>query len=549
MIPTVKTHAHLLVICVVFFLSGTAEPACSETIYLDNGVLVVGIDVSRGGAISYLSEYDSYESVVNVHDLGRYIQQSYYSGPTPFIPPGATQHPSYAGWSWNPVQAGDAFGNRSLVVDESNDGVTLYVKCIPKQWALNNVDTECTLEAWITLDDNRVHVRNRLVNAREDATRYGGFHQELPAVYTVGTLHRLYTYTGTAPFTGDGLTLIANSGPPWEYWNSTENWSALVDDADWGLGIHHPGAYLTVGGFHGAPGWGGPTGDNTGYIAPLHTDVLDHDIVYDHQYTLILGDLHDDIRSYVYTQAPNPGPNHVFSLDRQHFLSYNLIDEAPPFAGFWRLILDQNDPQIVCPPTLWNAEDVPRISIRGAYNTQNDQAEIFFAGENGAFSGDKRLAFTIIPDGAIRTYEVDLSSHPLYTGLITRLRFDPIQGRTPGDVVDLYWLTADSPTGASDTVPDPIPEFVLEPNYPNPFNPRTTISYNLVRQARVTLRIHDLAGRLVKLLVESEEQGAGSHSAVWRGRDDTGRAVASGTYFYRLEAGGANETRRMVMVR
>jgi hypothetical protein len=524
------------------------DSASAQTRYLENEVLRIGIDVSRGGAISYLSEYGSSESVVNIYDLGRYIQQSYYSGPNPFIPAGTVQHPAYAGWGWNPVQAGDVYGNSSQVIDESNDGTTLYVKCIPKQWALNDVDSECTMEAWITLDDNRVHVRNRLTSSRNDTTSFSGRHQELPAVYTVGRLDRLFTYTGNAPFTSDTLTQIHNTGPPWEYWTSTENWSAFVDDSNWGLGVCHPGAYLTVGGFHGTPGTGGPYNANTGYIAPLHTDVLDHDIIYEFEYILILGDLFDDIRSYAYTVARPPGPDHVFTLDRSHCQPRDLTDEAPPFSGCWSLTLDQSGPKILMPPSLWDAQDVPRINITGAFRTADDRAELFFAGPDGLFSGDRRVTVPIVPDGAVHTYEVDLSAHPLYTGIITRLRFDPIQIQTPGDEVDLYSVTTGTLSGVAErnVLSGNI---VLESNHPNPFNPSTAIRFRLPTASQVDLKIFDLAGRIVRTLALDSSANAGWNEVIWDGRDDRDRHAPSGSYFFMIRASGEVATGKMLLVR
>ena len=253
--------------CIALLL--LAALAMGQTSYLDNGHIRIGVDLARGGAISYLSLSGSSESVVNVHDLGRYIQQSYYGGPQPFIPPGAVQHPNYAGWPWNPVQAGDVYGYTPQLLAYSNDGTTLYVKCIPKQWALLNVTSECTMESWITLEDTRVNIQHRLTNTRSDTTQYGAFGQELPAIYTVGTLCNLYTYTGTQPFTGGAVTKIENSGPPspWAQWTATENWASLINGANWGLGVFNPGIYYFTGGFAGDPGTGGPADGNTGYIA------------------------------------------------------------------------------------------------------------------------------------------------------------------------------------------------------------------------------------------------------------------------------------------
>ncbi len=89
----------------------------------------------------------------------------------------------------------------------------------------------------------------------------------------------------------------------------------------------------------------------------------------------------------------------------------------------------------------------------------------------------------------------------------------------------------------------------LRPNFPNPFNPETTIRFSLARAGSATLRIVDLKGRHVATLVR-EDLGAGDHSVQWFGQDDRGRAVASGIYVYRLEsAAGEVATRSMTLVR
>ncbi|MGD9549216.1 MAG: Ser-Thr-rich GPI-anchored membrane family protein [Candidatus Krumholzibacteriia bacterium] len=86
--------------------------------------------------------------------------------------------------------------------------------------------------------------------------------------------------------------------------------------------------------------------------------------------------------------------------------------------------------------------------------------------------------------------------------------------------------------------------------YPNPFNPTTTIAFELKGSDAVTLQIFDLSGRLVATLVDHQTLGSGRHDAQWRGQDFAGRPVASGTYFYCLESdGGLKEIRRMVLVR
>ncbi|MCB1182176.1 DUF3459 domain-containing protein [bacterium] len=85
-------------------------------------------------------------------------------------------------------------------------------------------------------------------------------------------------------------------------------------------------------------------------------------------------------------------------------------------------------------------------------------------------------------------------------------------------------------------------------NHPNPFNPATTIRFELDADAAVRLTVLDLAGREVRRLVDGQ-RNAGDHAVRWDGRDGRGAEVASGTYLVRLEGPGWDETRRLVLVR
>jgi hypothetical protein len=88
----------------------------------------------------------------------------------------------------------------------------------------------------------------------------------------------------------------------------------------------------------------------------------------------------------------------------------------------------------------------------------------------------------------------------------------------------------------------------LSQNYPNPFNPQTTISFTLAGRSHVDLRIYDVNGALVRALV-NETQAPGAYHVKWDGRDDNGRVVASGVYFYKLTAGSFSQTRKMVLLK
>jgi len=89
--------------------------------------------------------------------------------------------------------------------------------------------------------------------------------------------------------------------------------------------------------------------------------------------------------------------------------------------------------------------------------------------------------------------------------------------------------------------------FRLHQNAPNPFRPTTTIRFELPQRAPVSLRIYDVAGRLVRSLVTGGTLEAGRHEAAWNGQGESGQRVSAGLYFYRLQAGTFSETRRMVL--
>lgn len=84
---------------------------------------------------------------------------------------------------------------------------------------------------------------------------------------------------------------------------------------------------------------------------------------------------------------------------------------------------------------------------------------------------------------------------------------------------------------------------------PNPFNPQTTIGFDLARKTKVNLFVYDLSGRLVDVILDGVTMGRGRNEVVWQGRDMVGRAVAAGTYFCRLDADNYSETKRMMLVK
>jgi hypothetical protein len=120
-----------------------------------------------------------------------------------------------------------------------------------------------------------------------------------------------------------------------------------------------------------------------------------------------------------------------------------------------------------------------------------------------------------------------------------------------------YLFTANDYCGAAALHLTPVPiddspvlpatEFLLT-NYPNPFNPQTTIAYQLKSPGNVKLAIYNTKGQLVKELLH-ENQTAGPHSVFWDGRDNLGKKVSSGILFYKLNVGSYSQTKKMILLK
>ncbi len=91
-------------------------------------------------------------------------------------------------------------------------------------------------------------------------------------------------------------------------------------------------------------------------------------------------------------------------------------------------------------------------------------------------------------------------------------------------------------------------EFALNQNFPNPFNPSTTIRFALPKASQVELAVYNTLGQKVATVVDGQME-AGNHAVVWDGRNSGNQQVASGVYFYRLQAGSYNQTKKMMLLK
>jgi hypothetical protein len=118
-----------------------------------------------------------------------------------------------------------------------------------------------------------------------------------------------------------------------------------------------------------------------------------------------------------------------------------------------------------------------------------------------------------------------------------------------------FWIVTDSmmkiegtagPTSV-DITPTPV-SFILNANYPNPFNPSTTISFSLTQSAQTRLEIYNLKGQKVKTLCNTN-LNSGDHQYVWNGTDEQGKKAGSGVYFYKLSSGSQSSMKKMIMMK
>jgi len=109
-------------------------------------------------------------------------------------------------------------------------------------------------------------------------------------------------------------------------------------------------------------------------------------------------------------------------------------------------------------------------------------------------------------------------------------------------------LTIDTVSAVNDDASALPPATILAAIYPNPFNPRTVIAFELAETGPIELAIYDVGGRLVRIM-ESGTQSAGRHESTWDGQDNAGRAVPTGTYFCRLSTAQGSQTRKLTLAR
>lgn len=295
-----------------------------EMLFIDNGSMKVGANLAAGGALCHLESLDrkvveyldkdgkvridqninpddvntisDAVNFINIHDLGREIQQSYYAGVNEengYKPDDDVLYDGIGeGYLYNPVQAGSAGDNQTQIIDYELTENRLYVKSRPQDWFFNNTQTDSYMESTYTFDEGgALIVTNRFVNFAQftDMDKVYVHGHEIPAVYTVQPLNYFYCETVDGVINDPNLSPIPEATSSMRtsvleeiegnYWyqlqaeNVIGNWLANVNDVGFGMGMYIP----NVERFSASRGW-----KTTSYT-----------LLYNHHYDIEIYDLRD----------------------------------------------------------------------------------------------------------------------------------------------------------------------------------------------------------------------------------------------------------------
>ena len=269
-----------------------------DVLYIENDRYKAGVKLDWGGGLCYFSDKkdDRYDNLLNCHDTGRLVQQSYY-GPGRIDGYQNGVYMDYV-WPYNPVQGGDQYGNKSKLVALETTASEIRVVCRPLDWALANEYTQTYYTCVYTLTESGMTVRNTAVDFLQ--TEWPAKNsQEIPALYTISALNNFWFYDGSAPWTD--APLRAERDLP--FWGNapgfdlqagnSETWCAWADDADYGLGIYTPAATCLKAGRFCFDGSTDPLGNPTNYVAPLGFFALRFDEPFTYSFYLTTGSVRE----------------------------------------------------------------------------------------------------------------------------------------------------------------------------------------------------------------------------------------------------------------
>lgn len=271
-----------------------------EILFIENPVMKTGIDRSMGAAITWLSWRAHPGNIINIHDPGRLIQQSYYAG-NRLDRSGDGQHERWSPWSWNPIQGGGVMSWARVTRFEKVEDRKLVAETIPKLWDMPDEEAAAVMLQATEFEPNMpnvVRVYNRFSSKRQPNDRWGpavARRQELPACYFISAFRHIESYLGNGEWRRENQP----AGPPWGQANPPLMVMACFNDDGQGVAVFSPAAT-----WH----WNfGPHGPYTPaakpedgpcvHLAPLASVQLGPRSTLEYRYWMVVGDKAEITRS------------------------------------------------------------------------------------------------------------------------------------------------------------------------------------------------------------------------------------------------------------
>ncbi len=283
----------VLTICTLYTSDAVADDADqpAKILKIDNGIVSVGLDRTKGGAITWLAWNEHAGNIVNIHDPGRLIQQSYYAGRS-LDRTKDGQSPNWSPWAWNPIQGGGVSSWAQVIRFERLDETTLFAETIPKLWDMPSEEAQAVMRQWTGIEammPNVISVRNQIVCSRNDDDAWGPAlmrSQEVPACYFIRSFDRFRSYLGKGKWRDEKQL----PGPPWGRAKPPLDAMACFHESGLGVAVYSPTANEHWNfGPHVARSSDDPSGGPCVHMAPISRVLLGPKSSYEYRYWLIVG--------------------------------------------------------------------------------------------------------------------------------------------------------------------------------------------------------------------------------------------------------------------
>lgn len=503
-----------------------AKVYADDTIYIENNRFLVGCCLIWGGGLNYIEDKkdgdSSISNMLNEHDTGRLVQQSYY---------GISEEPYDCGyygetkWGYNPVQGGNLYGEKSKLIDCVVTDTYIYVKCRPRDWAKEDMYSYSYMENIYTIEETHITVDNRFID-------FSGYdhgsprHQELPAFYTLSYFDSFTFYNGNSPWTNGKLTTKKNLGFWGEQANqaecytdiksgNSETWCAWISsETNYGIGLYTPNITTLLAGRFQHDNSKSSTSNSTNYVAPLQTYTIQSFVPHGYTYYITAGNV-DNIRSVFKAKATNTSIEtkeidytrltfsdsyelNAFSKTKDSIITHSngvvkfVAPQTPEKNDSFDMYAYVN--YAMNQKTLYTNEYkyvvltymIPTTNKLSSYNM-----EVFTAvGDQINAAGGKSFSQPLQKDGKYHALVMNLSDYsdlwPATKTQINKLRFDFFQNLEPGDTIYVTEISlaktqteANNIASESLSAPTSAPSATAKPNTTEnpgatPINPSST---------------------------------------------------------------------------